>query len=269
MRSALIVAAAFPAVFVTIAHGQNAFLTAGLLGLGLTLLERRPWIAGLLLGALCYKPHLGLVLPLVLVAGGYWRAIAGAAISVVILSIASVALFGLEPWAAFFGSGGVTRGYVLEQVPTGWFKIQSAFSAVRGIGGTVELAYGLQAAVSVGVLAGLAWLWRSARSRPQNLLAAKAATCAGALLVTPYILDYDMLVLAPAIAFLVAGGATRGFRPYEKSLYAAIWLLPLIARPAAQYTHMPIGLIGMGALFGFTLWTALRNHRAGAVPVAA
>ncbi len=269
IRSALIVAAAFPAVFVTIAHGQNAFLTAGLLGLGLALLERRPWIAGLLLGALCYKPHLGLVLPLVLVAGGYWRAIAGAAISVAILSIASVALFGLEPWAAFFGSGGVTRGYVLEQVPTGWFKIQSAFSAVRGIGGAVELAYGLQAVVSVGVLAGLAWLWRSARSRPQNLLAAKAATCAGALLVTPYILDYDMLVLAPAIAFLVAGGATRGFRPYEKSLYAAIWLLPLIARPAAQYAHMPIGLIGMSALFGFTLWTALRNHRAGAVPVAA
>jgi len=61
----------------------------------------------------------------------------------------------------------------------------------------------------------------------------------------------------------------RGFRPYGKSLYAAIWLLPLIARPVAQYGHLPIGLIGMGGLFGFTVWTALRNNRAEAVPVAA
>ncbi len=269
LRSALIVAAAFPAVFVTIAHGQNAFLTVGLLGMGLALLERRPWIAGLLLGALCYKPHLGLVLPLVLAAGGYWRSFAGAAISVVALSLASLALFGLEPWYAFFGSSDLTRGYVLEQVPTGWFKIQSAFSAVRGMGGAVELAYGLQAVVALGVLAGLGWLWWLVRSRPEILPAAKAATCSGALLVTPYVLDYDMLALAPAVAFLVADGLTRGFRPYEKSLYAAIWLLPLIARPVAQYAHLPIGLAGMGGLFGFTLWTALKDNRAGAVPVAA
>jgi hypothetical protein len=269
LKSALIVAAAFPAVFVTVAHGQNAFLTAGLLGMGLALLERRPWIAGLLLGALCYKPHLGLVLPLVLVAGGYWRSFAGAAISVVALCLASVALFGLEPWYAFFGSGDVTRGYVLEQVPTGWFKIQTMFSAVRGMGGAVELAYALQAVVAVGVLCALAWLWWTTRSRPENLPAAKAATCCGALLVTPYVLDYDMLVLAPAVAFLVADSLSRGFRPYEKSLYAAIWLLPLIARPVAQYAYMPVGLIGMGGLFGFTVWTVLKNNRAGAVPVAA
>ena len=269
LKSALIAAAAFPAVFVTVAHGQNAFLTAGLLGMGLAMLERRPWIAGLLLGALCYKPHLGLVLPLVLAAGGYWRSFAGAAISVLALSLASVVLFGLEPWVAFFGSGEVTRGYVLEQVPTGWFKIQSAFSAVRGIGGAVELAYALQAVVAVCVLGALAWLWWSVRSRPENLLAAKAATCSGALLVTPYVLDYDMLALAPAVAFLVADGLSRGFGPYEKSLYAAIWLLPMIARPVAQYAHLPIGLIGMGVLFGFTIWTGLKNKRAEAVPVAA
>lgn len=269
LRSALIAAATFPAVFVTVAHGQNALLTTALLGMGLALLERRPWIAGLLLGALCYKPHLGLVLPLVLAAGGYWRSFAGAAISVLALSLASVVLFGVEPWVAFFGSGEVTRGYVLEQVPTGWFKIQTMFSAVRGMGGAVELVYALQGVVALGVLCALAWLWWSVRSRPETLPAAKAATCSGALLVTPYVLDYDMLVLAPAIAFLVADGLSRGFRPYEKSLYAAIWLLPMIARPVAQYGHLPIGLLGMGALFGFTVWSALQNNRTGAVPVAA
>ena len=38
----LLVATAFPAVFVNIGHGQNGFLTAALLGGALHLLDRRP-----------------------------------------------------------------------------------------------------------------------------------------------------------------------------------------------------------------------------------
>ena len=120
---ALLAAAAFPAVFVTVGHGQNAFLTAGLLGFGLVLLERRPWLAGLLLGCLCYKPHLGLVLPFVLLAARQWKPFVGASIAVLVLSGLSVAAFGLEPWRAFLASGEVTRTVVLEQTATGWFKI--------------------------------------------------------------------------------------------------------------------------------------------------
>ena len=54
---------AFPAVFWTLGLGQNAFLTAALFG-GFTLMvDRRPVGAGILLGALCYKPHFGLLVP--------------------------------------------------------------------------------------------------------------------------------------------------------------------------------------------------------------
>jgi hypothetical protein len=255
-RLALLAAAGFPAVFVTITHGHNAFLTAALVGSGLALLERRPWLAGLLLGCLAYKPHLGLVLPLILIAGGHWRAFFGAAISVAALCAASVAALGIEPWYAFLASGEVSRTVLLEQVATGWFKIQSAFSAVRGLGGSIEVAYVVQGGVSLAVLAGLAIVWRRGGGGR-----AKAAACIGTLLVTPYVLDYDLAVLAPAIAFVVAEGLGRGFRPYEKVALAAAWFVPLFARPMAQHLDVPIALIVMAVLFAVLMEGALAESR--------
>jgi hypothetical protein len=258
-RGALLLAAAFPATFVTIAHGQNAFLTAGCLALGLALLDRRPWLAGIFIGLLCYKPHLGAVLPLVLIAGGYWRSFFTAGVTVATLCLLTFTLFGIEPWTAFLESRTVTRIIVLEDVSTGWFKIQSAFSAVRGFGGPVALAYGVQAIVAGGVLLALGWLWRQGATA-----ASMAAACVGSALITPYILDYDLMVLAPAIAFLALRGRAKGFQPYEISLLAFIWLLPLIARPVAQYAHIPIGLIGMLVLFGFAVRLGLSERRQAA-----
>ena len=59
-----LIATAFPAVFVNIGHGQNGFLTAALLGGALQLLDRRPWLAGVLIGLLAYKPQFGVLIPL-------------------------------------------------------------------------------------------------------------------------------------------------------------------------------------------------------------
>ena len=78
----LLIAAAFPAVFVNIGHGQNGFLTAALLGGALQLLDRRPWLAGVLIGLLAYKPQFGVLIPIALLAGGRWRTI-GAAVATV------------------------------------------------------------------------------------------------------------------------------------------------------------------------------------------
>jgi len=44
------------------------------------LLERRPVAAGLLFGLLCYKPHFGLLVPVALASGGYWRSFAAASL---------------------------------------------------------------------------------------------------------------------------------------------------------------------------------------------
>src|SRR6185369_11142314 len=90
----VLVLLAFPAVFWNIGLGQNAFLTAGLFGGATLLIDRRPVMAGILFGALCYKPHFGLLVPLALAAGGHWRAFLAAAASATALVVASLALFG-------------------------------------------------------------------------------------------------------------------------------------------------------------------------------
>jgi Glycosyltransferase family 87 len=58
---AWIVAAPTPAGLINLADGPNGFLTAALAGFALLLLDRRPAIAGALVGLLAIKPHLAVL----------------------------------------------------------------------------------------------------------------------------------------------------------------------------------------------------------------
>jgi hypothetical protein len=224
-------------------------LTAALLGGALVLLERRPIVAGVLVGLLAYKPQFGLLIPLVLLATGRWRVIAAATATVLATCAATLVLFGPKVWRAFAEFTAFTRIVVLEAGDTGWEKIQSLFSAVRSWGGGVELAYAAQSALALAIAATLVWLWRS---RAAYELKAAALAC-GCLLVTPYVLDYDLVVLAIALAFFVRYGLAHGFRDYEVSLLAFVWLVPLVTRSIAGVTGLPLGLIAMLALYALTL----------------
>jgi hypothetical protein len=242
-------------VFVNIGHGHNGFLTAALLGGGLVLLDRRPIVAGILLGLLAYKPQFGLMIPLVLGVGGRWPTMASAAATVAALAVSTLLAFGAETWNAFLGSAYFTRVIVLEQGGAGWHKMQSVFSWVRMWGGAVPLAYAAQGAITLALATGLAWLWRS----PAAFGLQAAALALAALLATPYSLDYDMMVLAPAIAFLVGNGLAHGFAPYEKTALAALWPVPLTARAVAQVTFIPLGPIIVGATLALLLGRASRE----------
>ena len=204
----LLLALAFPSVLINVGHGQNGFLTAALLGGALVVLDRRPLLAGILLGLLVYKPQYGLLLPVVLGVSGRWRCFAAAAATVVVLAIATTLIFGMPVWHAFAVFSEFTRKVVLEQGDTGFFKIQSIFAWARMWGAPIPLAYAVQGFATLGIAAALAWLWRSPAAYPLKA----AALCIGTILATPYSFDYDMMVLAPAIAFLAADGLRRGFR---------------------------------------------------------
>ena len=67
--------------FSSIGRRTKQYLDGGLFGGGLSLLERRPLLAGGLLGLMIYKPQLGLLIPVALLAGRHWRASKGVAVS--------------------------------------------------------------------------------------------------------------------------------------------------------------------------------------------
>lgn len=62
-----------------------------------------------------------------------------------------------------------------------------------------------------------------------------------------------MMVLAPAIAFVAVDGFARNFGPWEKTLLAALWLVPLLARGVAQISLIPLGVPAMLAVFALIL----------------
>jgi len=235
----LLLALAFPAVLINVGHGQNGFLTAALMGGALVLLDRRPIVAGMLFGLLVYKPQYGLLLPVVLGVSGRWKCFAAAAVTVVALTAATTLTFGASVWQAFLDSTQFTRTVVLEQGNTGWYKIQSIFAWARMWGAPVSYAYALQGAAIVALAALLARLWRS-NAAPYPLQA--AALCVATILATPYSFDYDMMLLAPAIAFVAVDGLHRGFAPWEKTLLAILWLTPLVARSVTHLSLVPLGV---------------------------
>src|ERR1035437_5013012 len=245
----LLAALAFPAVFVNIGHGNNGLLTAALLGAALLALDRRPVLAGILFGLIAYKPQFGVLIPLVLIATGRWRAFTAAAMTVAVLALATLLAFGPEVWRAFFASTTLTRIVVLEQGNTGWFKIQSVFSMVRMWGGGGPCADAVQGTITVVFAGALVWLWLSNTAYPLKA----AALTIGVIVATPYSLDYDLVVLAPGIAFLAAEGLTRGFGPYEKTALAFLWVMPAIARFAANQTLVPLGVPAMLIVFALVL----------------
>jgi hypothetical protein len=256
-----LVALAFPAVLVNIGHGQNGFLTAALLGGALHWLDRRPWLAGLLIGLLAYKPQFGVLIPLALLAGGRWSSIGAAAATVAALVAVSYATLGGEVWHAFAESTTFTRTVVLEQGGTGWEKIQSIFSAARMWGAGIHAAYAVQIALALVLAASLAWLWQS--DAAFDLKASALATAS--LLATPYVLDYDLVVLAVSIAFFARHGLACGFRDYEISLLAAAWIVPLISRGFMSGTGIPLGLLVMLGLYAATLRRAAMDRSGSTV----
>src|SRR5206468_3603287 len=196
-RRAVAIALASPLTPLVLAHGQNAFLTAALLGGGLLALDRHPRTAGGLLASLIYKPQLGLVIAPLLIMTRSWRAlVSGALIGVGLIGL-SLLLWGAGSWSAFVGSLTMSRMY-MEQGAIGFYKSASLFSMAREWGASIPLGYCVQTAGTVAAL----WILFRAREGSNNVRA--AAVCAAAALSTPYLVDYDMAVVGLGAVFLYA-----------------------------------------------------------------
>ena len=240
--------AAFPAVLVNIGHGQNGFLTTALFGGATLVLDRRPILAGILFGCMAYKPQLGLVIPLALIAAGRWKTIASAAATVLVLAGLSTAIFGLESWRGFLATLPLAKA-ALEQNLIGYAKLQSPFAAVRLLHGGLGLAYAIQIAVTLAVCAGLVLLQRrSFRGGAEG-----PAMVTAALLASPYLLDYDLVLLAIPMAWMAREGLRCGFRRWEKLALLAAFVLPIVSRSVASSLSLPLAPLVIGALFVLVL----------------
>lgn len=233
----------FTGTFVNITHGQNGFLSAAIFAFALG--ARESWTCGLIFGFLTLKPQLGLLTPFALAADRRWRSIAAAAITALALAAVATAAFGPETWRGFLNASAFSKSEILDQGAVGYQKMITVFACARLWGFSPALAYGAQTAASMFVLVATNRFWRSGA----DIRRKGAVLCIGSLLMTPFALDYDMMILAPAIALIAADGLAHGFRPWEKTALAALWLAPIVTRNFTEATHIPLGLLVMLAAF--------------------
>jgi hypothetical protein len=251
-RLGILFAFAFPAATSNAMVGQNGFVTAALLGGSLLAMERRPILSGVLLGLLAYKPHFGLLFPLVLAVSGRWRVFGAAAATVAVMAAVSWLAFGAATCEAFIRSLPLASQLMLRDGHGDFSKMHSMLGLVRTLGGGDMLASTLQATLTTVSAIVVCMLWR--RKMAFDIQAAALATAV--LLATPYLYIYDLVVLAIPMAFLVRAARVTGFLRGEMVWLAAanlcILLFPVV--------HAPIGLVAVLIVAALVVRRAYSNR---------
>ena len=239
---------ALPAVLVTAWQGQTSFLVASALGFGLFQLDRRPLLAGAVLGLLVCKPQFAVLPPLLLAATGRWRPLAAAAASAALLTAASTLAFGPELWRLFL-AGLPAQSRELAQGGLPWTKVISLYVALIRLGVPQGVALALHGAVALLVAAATVRAWR----RPGPLGPKAGAAAIAALVVTPYGFNYDLVILAPLLAAAVAQAARGPLRPGVITALAPLAVLPslMVALAGTGVQTAPLFLL-------VGVWGALR-----------
>ncbi len=253
VRLAALWALASPAAAINTFVTHTGFATAGIMGLALDAIPKRPIFAGVLIALLAVKPQLGLLIPVALLAGGHRRVLVSAAITSLGLILFSIVCFGLEPWFALLPQMAAIQDALRFGHPrigeTNFSILVSVYGALRAIGTPDVVAMVLQVVVGSGMAVGIFLLWRS--DAPYALKAAGLASAS--LMATPYLFIYDLLHLTIAVAFLVRHTGLDGLRRDEISIICGAGImifLPMIL-------PLPMGFIAnalVAFMIGMRVW---------------
>jgi alpha-1,2-mannosyltransferase len=246
-RKRMLFVAVAPCVIVCIFFGQNGFFTAALLIGGLLNLDRRPILAGVLFGILTVKPQLGLLLPMVLLLERRWLTIASAVVTTGILVALTSMLFGWHIWIEFWQKV-VPQQVWLTETGEGLLLslVASPFYAVRMFNLPLNIAWDFQYIVSTCAFAAVAWTFWKRRDQQLSL----ALLVTSIFLVTPYILNYDMVVLGFVVA-LLRDRPDNTVRDHH--LLIAVWTLPVMMM-LARLVFIPLAPIVLIAFACRLLW---------------
>ncbi|MDE2005441.1 MAG: DUF2029 domain-containing protein [Rhodospirillales bacterium] len=242
-------AAIAPATLATLYYGQVTLLVAACLIGGWRLVERRPVVAGVLFGLATVKPQFGLLVPVALVSGGYWRCAASATATVVASVLASGFLFGWSVWTGLPQAIAALSNYAVH-LP-GFDGISPTVAATaRVLGAGPMLADILQALAALGAAVAVWIAFRGGATRR-----AVALLMAATYLATPYAVFYDLPMLTYAAALIVADrrDSGAGLGVGELAILILAVALPLLAR--FHPWGLPWGLAGVIAMVLLALRT--------------
>jgi hypothetical protein len=221
-------------------YGQVAVLCTALFLLVFLWRKPHPVMAGIVLGIFSFKPQLGVLLPLLLLAEKNWVTLTIAAISACTLTGLSVLIFGAGLWRDYHETVRIL-GYFLAKDQSDLFAITtSVYAAFRSLGAPANLALGLQAVTAFTIAF---WIWPVLRGKEEShkILMLALAT----YLVTPYSLVYDMPLIALPVAFLLHRTEVNAAAFPELITLVLLILIPLVTI-LLQIMHIPYSVIAIG-----------------------
>lgn len=217
----------FPQMPFAIFAGQNSFLTAALIIGGFGLLERHALLAGVLLGIVSYKPQFCLMIPFALIAARQWQTMASAAVTAILMTLASAAVFGWGLWREWFQLMIAPSDAYQTWLVAGRLNGQSVYACIAKLGASATVA---NAAQAVGAIIGAACVYWSFRHRgPSDLKL--AVLLAATLLAAPHVSSQDGIMLAVAAMLLLCRALDDGFRPGDILLVTGVWFVEFCDPP--------------------------------------
>jgi alpha-1,2-mannosyltransferase len=238
--------------------GHFGFLVAALVLLGYRCARDKPMASGAAFALLTVKPHLGLLVPVVLFVRAQWQLCLQIVGWLCLLLAASLLIFGWSAWESWISS---TLSYqlTLTNIPSGYQFITMMPTVRRAVMGgtsdpTIILLFPVLVAVIIIALL-LLILKRGASVRDAGL-ASQVAT----FLVLPYIFHYDMVIISLIALISARRWPSRWFMP-DRFVYGAAFIAPLTQVPLA-HLGLWVSPLAIGGLFALMCWNILTKELA-------
>jgi hypothetical protein len=225
----------FPGIAINFMVGHNGFLSGALLGGGLVCLNSSPVAAGILLSALLYKPQLGVLVLLALVAGRQWKALGVMLATAACLALVSTLVFGYASWIGFLKN--IPFAERLTDMTLYLRKMPTVYALTRLAGLEPKGAWILQLVFSLAVIIMVWRVW----SQKSSMAVRAAILVLGTLLFTRYSFHYDYALLAIPLAWLWQEGQANGWLSWEQPLLLCGWIAPLPGMVLSVELDWPMG----------------------------
>lgn len=218
-RKYLAFAAIAPAIGINLFSGQNGFFTAALLIMVFRFWDERPFLAGVFLGLMLYKPHLVVLFPLALALSGRWRVFISAGMTAAVLIAVTALFFGHDVWGEYFRLVVPVQNAVMRYGTGFETMMPSAFMNARLFHVSYATAWAVQIPFTLLALVITVLAFRKSR----DPLLSYALLVTASFVVSPYGFDYDMVVFGWLAAMLWPHFEGR----VDRALLLAVWSLPL------------------------------------------
>jgi Glycosyltransferase family 87 len=213
-----------PAAMFCLISGQSSFFSSAALIAIFAWLDRRPILAGMLIGLLTTKPQLGLLFPFMLMASGRWRVFTAAAVTALALVLLTAALFGPQVWIDFVEKSLRTQQQVLADpnaITTPFHA--TVFMNLRGVGLSHNACLAIQLMFAGAAIGAVIWAFRFRKDADRLQLRGLFLACAAS--TSPYLGIYDLLPLTFAAVALLASGQLD---QVGRRLVQAVFWLPVL-----------------------------------------